>query len=86
MTPMKTSDSDPTQALADFAAGLAFEAIPEPVLRRAEDLFLDWFASALAGKGARPVETIARGRSRRRTRKARRELRSRLEMLRLVGP
>lgn len=60
MTPMKTSDSDPTQALADFAAGLAFEAIPEPVLRRAEDLFLDWFASALAGKGARPVETIAR--------------------------
>jgi 2-methylcitrate dehydratase PrpD len=57
---MKTRDSDPTQALADFAAGLAFEAIPEPVLRRAEDLFLDWFASALAGKGARPVETIAR--------------------------
>ena len=51
---------DPTQALAAFAAQLEFEAIPAPVVRRAEDLFLDWFASALAGKGARPVETIAR--------------------------
>jgi 2-methylcitrate dehydratase PrpD len=30
------------------------------VVRRAQDLFLDWFGSALAGKGARPVETIAR--------------------------
>jgi 2-methylcitrate dehydratase PrpD len=30
------------------------------VLRRAEDLLLDWFGSALAGKGARPVETLAR--------------------------
>jgi 2-methylcitrate dehydratase PrpD len=55
-----TNDSDPTQALADFAAGLAFEAIPDAVVRRTEDLFLDWFASALAGKGARPVESIAR--------------------------
>ncbi|MEP6874005.1 MAG: MmgE/PrpD family protein [Burkholderiales bacterium] len=52
--------TDPTQTLADFAAGLAFDAIPEHVARRAEDLFLDWFASALAGKGARPVETIVR--------------------------
>ena len=51
---------DPTQALAAFAAQLEFEAIPAAVMRRAEDLFLDWFASALAGKGARPVETIAR--------------------------
>jgi 2-methylcitrate dehydratase PrpD len=49
----------PSQALAAFAAGLRFEDIPAPVLRRTEDLFLDWFASVLAGKGARPVETIA---------------------------
>jgi 2-methylcitrate dehydratase PrpD len=49
----------PTEALATFAAGLAFERIPEPVLRRTEDLFLDWLGSALAGKGARPVEAIA---------------------------
>ena len=51
---------DPTQQLAEFAANLQFEAIPDAVVRRAEDLFLDWFASALAGKGARPVEAIAR--------------------------
>lgn len=52
--------ADPTQALAEFTAGLRFDAIPRSVIRRAEDLFLDWFASALAGKGARPVESIAR--------------------------
>ncbi|RIK99295.1 MAG: 2-methylcitrate dehydratase [Burkholderiales bacterium] len=46
--------------LARFAAQLRFEDIPEAVVRRAEDLFVDWFGSALAGKGARPVETIAR--------------------------
>ena len=51
---------DPGRALAQFAATLQFADIPAPVLRRAEDLFLDWFASALAGKGARPVESIAR--------------------------
>src|SRR6202171_1635202 len=48
----------PSKILANFAATLRFDDIPTPVLRRAEDLFLDWFGSALAGKGARPVETI----------------------------
>lgn len=47
-----------SQTLATFAATLQFNDIPEPVVRRAEDLFLDWLGSALAGKGARPVETI----------------------------
>jgi 2-methylcitrate dehydratase PrpD len=51
---------DPTYALAEFAASLRFENLPTAVVRRTEDLFLDWFASALAGKGARPVESIAR--------------------------
>ena len=50
----------PSQTLARFAATLRFDDIPSVVVRRAEDLFLDWFASALAGKDARPVETIAR--------------------------
>src|SRR5690606_11066034 len=54
------SDTHPSRTLAEFAATLEYESIPAPVARRAEDLFLDWFASALAGKGARPVETIAR--------------------------
>ena len=55
-----TTVQDPTGDLAAFAAGLRFEDIPETVVRRTEDLFLDWLGSALAGKGARPVETIAR--------------------------
>lgn len=48
----------PSRTLAEFAAGLHFEDIPEAVQRRAEELLLDWIASALAGKGARPVEII----------------------------
>ncbi len=49
----------PSKELAAFAAGLRFEDIPAPVLRRTEDLFLDWFGSVLAGKGSRAVESIA---------------------------
>lgn len=48
----------PTATLARFASELRFEHIPAAVVRRTEDLLLDWIASALAGKGARPVETI----------------------------
>ena len=47
-----------SKPLADFAASLRFEDIPQPVIQRAEDLFLDWFGSALAGKNARAVEAI----------------------------
>ena len=50
----------PSRELAAFAAELRFEDIPPEVIDRAEDLFLDWFASALAGKGSAPVEAIAR--------------------------
>ena len=46
----------PSRELARFAATLQHTDIPAPVLRRTEDLFLDWMASVLAGKGARPVE------------------------------
>lgn len=48
-----------TQVLAEFAATLSFDAIPEPVIRRTEDLLLDWFGSCLAGKNARAVEILA---------------------------
>ncbi len=47
------------QQLAHFAASLTSADIPEPVFLRAEDLMLDWLASTLAGKDARPVESIA---------------------------
>ena len=50
---------NPGAALAAFAAELQFDDIPAPVLRRAEDLFLDWFGSALGGRGSPAVETIA---------------------------
>jgi 2-methylcitrate dehydratase PrpD len=53
-------DTHPGQTLATFAATLRLDTIPPTVLDRTEDLLLDWIGSALAGKGARPVETIAR--------------------------
>jgi 2-methylcitrate dehydratase PrpD len=49
---------DPGRELARFAAELQFSDIPEAVRRRGEELMLDWLASALAGKGARPVEAL----------------------------
>src|SRR6185369_13013207 len=53
-------DPHPTQTLARFASTLRVEDLPDSVVIRTEDLFLDWFASALAGKSARAVESIAR--------------------------
>jgi 2-methylcitrate dehydratase PrpD len=49
-----------SRTLACFAAELRAEQIPPAVLRRTEDLLLDWVASALAGKTAAPVEIIGR--------------------------
>ena len=50
----------PSRALAEFLSTVRYEDIPENVLCRAEDLFLDWFASCLAGKGARPTRVMER--------------------------
>jgi 2-methylcitrate dehydratase PrpD len=52
------NDNHPSKTLAAFAANLQFDDIPPAVMRRAEDLLLDWFGSALAGHGARPVQAI----------------------------
>src|SRR5690625_7985963 len=49
-----------SRTLAEFVAHLRYEDLPASVIRRTEELLLDWFGSALAGKGARPVESIAR--------------------------
>ncbi|MFS0753169.1 MmgE/PrpD family protein [Noviherbaspirillum sp. 1P10PC] len=56
---MEETSTHPSKTLATFAAQLQFDSIPESVMRRAEDLLLDWFGSALAGKIGRPVQTIA---------------------------
>jgi len=53
-------NAHPGAQLAAFAAGLRFEDVPTPVLRRAEDLMLDWLASALAGARARPAAAVQR--------------------------
>lgn len=50
----------PSAQLAAFAAHLRFDDIPESVVRKTEDLMVDWFGSAVAGHGSRPVESIAR--------------------------
>ncbi|HKT90701.1 MAG TPA: MmgE/PrpD family protein, partial [Paraburkholderia sp.] len=50
----------PSHALAAFASQLRFDSIPPHVVERAVNLYVDWLGSALGGKGARPVETIAR--------------------------
>ena len=49
----------PSAVLADFAASLHHDSIPENVLRRTEDLMLDCLASILAGSSARAVRSIA---------------------------
>ena len=55
-----TSSNHPSQTLATFAAELKFTEIPAPVLRRTEDLMLDWLGSVLAARTARPVRSIER--------------------------
>ena len=49
---------EPTRELCAFLASIRYEALPEAVVARAEDLFLDWFASALAGRKARPIAAL----------------------------
>lgn len=44
-----------TQQLATFLAELRYDDLPDHVLDRSEDLFLDWLGSALASEGARPI-------------------------------
>ena len=47
-----------TAALSAFLASLRYEQIPAAVVARCEDLFLDWFACAIAGRTARPVKIM----------------------------
>ncbi|WP_205548202.1 MmgE/PrpD family protein [Pseudomonas carnis] len=50
----------PTQALCRFLAELKYSQLPEPVLARTEELYLDWLASALASQGAHPIPLFER--------------------------
>ena len=57
---MKQETQATIHPLAQFAATLQWSDVPEPVQRRAEDLWVDWFGSVLAGCKARPVASITR--------------------------
>jgi len=57
-SPAKTEDVSPTQALSEILASIRYESLPEAVVARTDELFLDWIASALAGRGARPIAAI----------------------------
>lgn len=57
---MKRESQVAIHPLAEFAATLTWSDVPEAVLRKAEDLWVDWFGSVLAGQNARPVRSLAR--------------------------
>ncbi|MDR5841633.1 MmgE/PrpD family protein [Caballeronia sp. LZ031] len=48
----------PSRTLATFAASIRFDDIPQHVVERTVNLYVDWLGSALGGKGARPVESM----------------------------
>lgn len=49
-----------TRQLAAFLAGVRPEHLPEAVLERTTELFLDWFGCLVAGSAAPPVLALAR--------------------------
>src|SRR5262249_36781466 len=55
---MRDLRSYPTPPLSEFHAGLRFADVPPAVAEKAKEHFLDWFASALAGKDSRPVRAF----------------------------
>ena len=52
--------SQHTQALTEFLASLHYEQLPEAVICRTEELFLDWLGSALASQGLHPIPLFER--------------------------
>ena len=57
---LHTEETEPTKRLATFLADLRFEHLPQPVIERTKELFLDWIASTLAGRHAPPVQILER--------------------------
>jgi 2-methylcitrate dehydratase PrpD len=49
-----------TQALAGFLAALRYDDLPDAVVARTEELFLDWLGSALASQGSHPIPLFER--------------------------
>ncbi len=57
-TDKQTTTLGVTEELANFLANLRYEQLPPLVVERTKDLFLDWIASALAGRNARPTRAL----------------------------
>jgi 2-methylcitrate dehydratase PrpD len=57
---MSVTRTATTRELASFLTGLRFEDLPNEAVERTKELFLDWVASALAGKSAQPVRILER--------------------------
>lgn len=57
---MKQEMQTQVHSLAAFAANLRWNDVPAEVQRKTEDLWVDWFGSALAGQSARPVQSLQR--------------------------
>ena len=57
---MRSTHAPAVHPLAEFAATLRWDAIPQQVQAKAEDLWVDWFGSALAGYNARAVQSLQR--------------------------
>src|SRR5919107_3109431 len=57
---MSVTRTATTRELASFLSGLRVEDLPDEVVERTKELFLDWAASALAGKNSRPVHVFER--------------------------
>ena len=54
----KTATASATRKLCEFLCAIRYEDLPQEVVLRTEDLFLDWIGSTLAGKGARPTRVM----------------------------
>ncbi len=52
---MSADQNYPTRQLCEFLARFTLADVPTPVIERTKDLFLDWIASAIAGKDAPAV-------------------------------
>lgn len=55
---MTLQTTSATGELSAYVSSLGYEDLPEEVVERTEELFLDWVASALAGRGARPIQAM----------------------------
>jgi len=58
MTLSSSEATYPTRQLCEFLANLKLSEVPTPVLDRTKDLYLDWIASAIAGKDAPAIRRL----------------------------